>query len=70
MASKGRYKEFADFPTYERAYKRAFQKMLEEIWKTGKQTKWKTGEEVFRWWMEDKNIQGQISIYELLGDST
>lgn len=61
MASKGRYKEFADFPTYERAYKRAFQKMLEEIWAIGKETKWKTGDDVFHWWMEDKNVEGQMS---------
>ena len=50
--------------SYERAYKRAFQKMLEEIWKTGKQTKWKPGEEVFTWWMEDKNVEGQYSIFD------
>lgn len=27
-------------------------------------TKWKTGEEVFHWWIEDKNVFGQISIAE------
>lgn len=54
---KRRYKEFADFPTYKRAYIRAFEKMLE-----GVTTKyWKSGEDVFRWWMEDKNTEGQLA---------
>lgn len=64
MAGKRRLKEFSDFPTYKRAYIRAFEKMLEAIHASGKPTKWKTGEDVFRWWMEDPNIDGQISLNE------
>lgn len=64
MARKRRLKEFSDFPTYKRAYIRAFEKMLEAIHASGKQTKWKTGEDVFRWWMEDENVDGQISLNE------
>ena len=59
---KGRLKGFADFPTYKRAYIRAFSKMLEIITTKGKPTKWKSGEDVFNWWVEDKNIDGQISL--------
>lgn len=61
MASKGRWKEFADFPAYQRAYIRAFDKMLDALKANWKETpqKWKTGYEVFLWWMEDKNIEGQ-----------
>lgn len=62
MASKGRWKEFADFPTYRRAYIRAFDKMLEELKATGKKPKWKTGTDVFLWWMEDRNVDGQYSM--------
>lgn len=62
MASKGRWKEFADFPTYRRAYIRAFDKMLEELKATGKKPKWKTGIDVFLWWMEDRNVDGQYSM--------
>ena len=62
MASKSREKEFADFPTYRRAYIRAFDKMLDAIRAKGKTTVWKTGEDVFRWWMESKNIDGQYSM--------
>jgi hypothetical protein len=28
---------------------------------SGGNPKWKTGEEVFRWWMEDDNVAGQMS---------
>lgn len=63
MAGKGQYGEFARFPTYERAYRQAFQRMLEVIWKAGKVTKWKNSDDVFRWWMEDKNVDGQMSMF-------
>ena len=62
MAAKSREKEFADFPTYRRAYIRAFDKMLDAIHAKGKTTIWKTGEDVFHWWMESKNIDGQYSM--------
>lgn len=66
MAGKQRWKEFADFPTYQRAYIRAFDKMLEAIKAAKKPTKWKSGEDVFRWWMEDNNVDGQMSISDYL----
>lgn len=64
MAGKGRWKEFADFPTYKRAYIRAFDKMLDAIHAAGKETKWKTGEDVFLWWMQDDNVEGQMNLFE------
>ena len=64
MAGKKRWKEFRDFPTYERAYKKAFERMLEELKKTRKSAKWKNAEEVFLWWMEDENISGQMSFLD------
>lgn len=67
MAGKHRWKEFADFPTYQRAYMRTFGKMLDAIIAAGKTTKWKSGEDVFRWWMEDDNVDGQISIFDYPG---
>lgn len=66
MANKGRWKEFADFPAYQKAYIRTFDIMLEELRKAGN-PKWKNGEEVFRWWMEDQNIEGQMSIEDIPG---
>lgn len=67
MAGKLRWKEFADFPTYQRAYIRAFDKMLEAIGPTKRPRSWTSGEAVFRWWMEDDNLDGQLSIYDLEG---
>ena len=64
MAGKHRYKEFADFPTYQRAYIRAFGKMLEALHATGRGKQWKNADDVFRWWMEDTNVEGQISMFD------
>lgn len=66
MASKKRYKEFADFPKYKQMYIHAFEKMLEVRKAKGKDTVWKTGEEVFLWWMEDKNVPGQMTIDDFI----
>lgn len=66
MASKRRWKEFSDFPTYKRAYIRAFDKMLELLKEKRENNppKWKTGYEVFLWWMEDQNVDGQMDMFE------
>lgn len=64
MAGKGRWKEFADFPKYRDAYIRAFGRMLDAIHAAGKRTKWKSGYDVFLWWMEDQNVEGQMSLDE------
>lgn len=56
------------FPTYERAYKRAFEKMLLVRKLEGKDDStggWVDAESVFRWWMEDDTMPGQ---YELQFD--
>lgn len=66
MAGKGRWKEFHDWPTYKRAYIRAFGKMLEVIQAAGKPTKWRDGEDVFAWWIEDYTIPGQMNIEDFL----
>ncbi len=43
--------ELDRYPTYKRAYIRAFEKMLQhEKYKDGK-AKWKTGEDVMEWWV-------------------
>lgn len=68
MAGRKRWTEFRLYPTYERAYHRAFEKMLEIrlTKRPGVPTNWKTADDVFRWWMEDKNVEGQISFEEYL----
>lgn len=67
MAGKARWKEFADYPKYKQLYIHAFDRMLQNWKLRGKETKHKNGEEFFLWWMEDKNVEGQISINEWLG---
>jgi phosphoadenosine phosphosulfate reductase len=64
MASKRRYKEFADFPKYKQLYINAFRRMIEFRKSKGLETVWKTGEEVFLWWLEDKNVPGQLSLFD------
>lgn len=63
MASKGRYAEFQRWPAYERMYRRAFARMLKEIKARGnKIPTWKSADDVFHWYMEDRNLDGQIEI--------
>lgn len=63
MAAKHRYKEFNDYPKYKLNYIRAFDRMLERRKERGLGSKgeWKSGKDVFKWWMgEDVN---QISFF-------
>ena len=62
MAGKKRYREFADFPQYKKLYLHAFDRMLKERARRGKESTWSNAEEVFLWWMEDDNIPGQMNI--------
>lgn len=61
MASKARWKEFADFPKYKEAYIRSFDRMIEVRKARGKGVRWKSGHDVFLWWMGDDNVEGQMS---------
>lgn len=70
--TKGRQMEFAIYPRYRRNYILAFDRMLKERERRGKmQGTWNTGttgEDVFRWWMEDGVLPGQINLYDLTED--
>lgn len=58
MAGKTRYTEFERYPKYKENYIRAFDKMLEERERLGKENKrWRNGYDVFRWWMEEDLTQ-------------
>lgn len=67
--TKGRQKEFAHWPGYEKLYILAFRRMLEERKRRGKmEGTWNmgtTGEDVFHWWMDDGVLPGQISIDDM-----
>lgn len=70
MASKKRYAEFRRWPAYEKLYIQAFDRMLDERRKRGKMGgNWMmggTGQDVFRWWMEEDVLPGQISVDDIL----
>lgn len=66
MAGKKRYKEFADFPKYKQSYIRAFERMLDTRKEKGLETQWETGEDVFRWWMNDNNLVGQMKLSDFI----
>lgn len=66
--TKGRQREFARYPKFQKSYIRAFEWMLQERKRKGKmQGTWNmgtTGEDVFHWWMEDGVIPGQMGLFE------
>lgn len=63
MAGKRfRQVEFAKWPTYQKAYTRAFDEMLKQRRERGLDTEWETGTDVFHWWMEDGVLPGQVEM--------
>lgn len=64
MAGKRRYREFRLYPTYKRAYLRAFKAMLEVIRKETIPTSWKDAQAVFDWWMEEGTLEGQLELLD------
>lgn len=72
----GRQREFMRWPKYEELYVAAFDRMLEARKKRNLESEgkkfatddWQTGRDVFRWWMEDKNVAGQLSMFNEEGD--
>lgn len=64
----GRQREFMRWPAYEKMYISAFERMLDARKAKGLPCDWQTGMDVFRWWMEDKNVAGQLSMFDEEGD--
>ena len=65
----GRQREFMRWPSYEKMYISAFERMLDVRKVKGLPCDWQTGMDVFRWWMEDDNISGQLSMDDLMEDN-
>lgn len=63
LSGKKRWKAFANFPMYQEAYIRAFDRFIA---RKGDSAYWKTGYDVFLWWMEDQNVEGQISLEDYM----
>jgi phosphoadenosine phosphosulfate reductase len=69
MSGKGREEEFAKYPKYKQLYINTFDRMLKYRDQCGCKDVigWKNAQGVFDWWMEDKNIEGQMSINDFIG---
>lgn len=63
-----RNRDFARYPKYKAAYISAFDRMIAARAETGRANEWKTGEEVFHWWMEDGVLPGQMQFDDFLDD--
>lgn len=59
LVSKHRYTEFRQYPKYKHNYILAFDRMLKRRKEKGLTNKmnWETGEDVFKWWMEEDPAQ-------------
>lgn len=65
IAGNRRHFEFKQFPKYEMMYKHAFARMLERRKsRPGGNAIWKTADDVWNWWMEDKNLDGQMKMVD------
>lgn len=68
LVGGGRQREFMRWPAYEKMYISAFGRMLDVRKAKGLPCDWQTGMDVFRWWMEDDNISGQLSMDDFMED--
>lgn len=74
--TRNREMEFARYPTYRRAYVRAFNRLAENWNQQGQPGDiWKDGESIFQWWLygsekEELQVEGQIAmeLEELMGE--
>lgn len=66
---KERLRQFAQYPEFQKNYIRAFNRMLENAKQLGKACRaWKTGQDVFDWWIADviagKPAKEQLSLFD------
>lgn len=64
MAGDRRWDQFDRWPKFDRLYIRAFDRMIEAKRDAGKTVDWETGQDVYDWWMDNRNLDkplpGQI----------
>lgn len=63
--------ELERYPKYKEQFIRTFDKMVEKRKALGKQDDrgtWTSGEAVYKWWVQDKSIEGQMTIFDLKED--
>lgn len=59
MTGKNMLFEFARYPKYKQLYLHAFERMLSERARRGKESQWENANEVFHWWVGDGVLPGQ-----------
>lgn len=59
-------KGFRLYPKYRQMYIHAFDRMLIELQKREKETKWKSGEDVMEWWTNPEYIPGQLKLADVM----
>ena len=67
-----RMKEFRDYTKYKQMYINAFNKAMERRKAKGMKEIWKSGQEMFDWWVEENkhNVKGQINLWENTEEET
>ena len=68
-------KELEMYPKYKQNYIKAFQRMLDKRKAKGKDDvtgkeglhRWTDGEAVYKWWVNDTSIDGQMDIFDFIG---
>ena len=66
-----RVNAFARWTKYRQAYLHAFERMLDVRRAKGLQTDlWHNAEDVMRWWLEDPNVEGQMTMEELIAEGS
>lgn len=76
LAGKTQIRELEMYPKYKENYIKAFDRMLERRRASGKDDitgkvglhKWVNGEAVYRWWIMDDTIPGQMTIDDYLNE--
>lgn len=74
LAGKEQIRELEMYPKYKRNFILAFERMLEKRREAGKDDvtdktgnhKWTDGEAVYRWWIGDDTIEGQMDIFDFI----
>lgn len=58
--------DFEKYPVYKDNYIKAFDRMLKRRREKGLPCKWKDGQAVYKWWIQDETIDGQMSIEDFI----
>lgn len=61
--TKGMERDARRWPKYAEAYKRAFQRCIDKRIKDGLKTEWKTGQQMYNWWLYEQPDYEQYELW-------